>query len=158
MYKLNLPPYPLKLKKNRNKKLEVLDPLRKKYVVLTPEEWVRQNFIEYLADQKHYPKSLMQSEVALKINRVNKRADIVLYGNQGQAVLLVECKAPEVKITQEVFDQAARYNMVFNVKYMVITNGLQHYCCEMDHLTQSYHFMEEIPPFDKISSLPNKVS
>ena len=152
MYRLNLPSYSLKLRKNKLQKVEVFDPLRKKYLILTPEEWVRQNFIEYLADKMHYPKSLMQSEVALKINRVQKRADIVLYGKQGQAILLVECKAPDIKISQEVFDQAARYNMVFKVQYMIITNGLQHYCCELDHENESYNFMEDIPPFDSICS------
>lgn len=150
MYRLNLPSYQLKLKKNKKNKLEVWDPLRKKYLILTPEEWVRQNFIEFLAAEKGYPKSLMQSEVSLKINTINKRADILLRNNLGNAILLVECKAPEVKITQDVFDQAARYNMVFEVDYMIITNGLAHYCCKLDHQNESYEFFEEIPSYESM--------
>lgn len=128
----------------------IFDPFRKKYVVLTPEEWVRQNFARYLTDELAYPASRMMTEVSLKLNRMSKRSDIVVYGKTGEPVLLVECKAPEVKITGATFDQAARYNMVFRVSWLLITNGLQHYCCFVDFERQKVEFRESIPVFSML--------
>lgn len=147
MQALNLPPYQFKLK-NNGAKSHIFDAIRKKYVVLTPEEWVRQNFLQYLIREKKYPASLIAVEAGLKYNQLQKRMDVLIYDKQGSPHLMVECKAPEVKITQDVFDQVARYNMVFKVKYLVVTNGLHHFCCLMDYTTNSYVYLEQIPVFE----------
>jgi hypothetical protein len=141
---LNLPTYRFKLKQQGNR-TQIFDAIRKKYVVLTPEEWVRQNFLQYLIQEKKFPASLIAVEAGLKYNQLQKRMDVLVYDKQGNPYLMVECKAPEVKITQDVFDQIARYNMVFKVKYLVVTNGLNHFCCEMDYTTNSYSYLENIP-------------
>lgn len=141
---LNLPPYPFKLHQKDNV-VFIFDELRKKDLVLTPEEWVRQHFIQYLINQKKYPKTLIKLEGGLQLNKLQKRTDIVVFGQTGVPEVLVECKATVVKITQDVFDQAARYNMIHQVKYLVITNGLQHYCCVMDYKNGSYRFLQELP-------------
>jgi len=146
MQELNLPQYQFKLKESAGK-IQIFDAFRKKYVVLTPEEWVRQNFLQYLVTEKKYAPSLIALEAALKYNELQKRADILVYDKQGSPFLLVECKAPEVKISQDVFDQVARYNMSFRVTYLVVTNGLDHFCCKMDYEKNSYQFLEEIPVF-----------
>ncbi len=147
MQALNLPPYQFKLKQQgiRN---QIFDAVRKKYVVLTPEEWVRQNFIQYLIQDKNFPASLIAVEAGLKYNQLQKRMDVLVYDKQGNPHLMVECKAPEVKITQDVFDQIARYNMVFKVKYLVVTNGINHFCCQMDYATNKYSYLEGIPTFE----------
>lgn len=141
---LNLPPYAFKLYKKDNV-VFIFDELRKKDLVLTPEEWVRQHFVKYLIIQKKYPKTLIKLEGGLMLNKLQKRTDIVVFDKTGAPEILVECKASSVKITQDVFDQAARYNMIHKVKYMVISNGLQHYCCLMDYTNNSYRFLEELP-------------
>lgn len=146
MQELNLPKYQFKFKEVAEK-IQIFDTFRKKYVVLTPEEWVRQNFIQYLVEEKKYPASLIAVEAGLKYNEMQKRADVLIYDKQGSPLLLVECKAPEVKLTQDTFDQVARYNMIFKVTYLVVTNGLDHFCCKMDYSTNSYHFLQEIPDF-----------
>ena len=125
----------------------IFDQIRKKWLVLTPEEWVRQNFLNYLVTEKKYAASLIALEASLKYNELQKRADILVYDKQGNPFLLVECKAPEVKISQDTFDQVARYNMTFKVNYLVVTNGLDHFCCKMDYSNNSYQFLEEIPSF-----------
>lgn len=147
MQALNLPPYQFKLKQQgvRN---QIFDAIRKKYVVLTPEEWVRQNFLQYLIQDKSYPASLIAVEAGLKYNQLQKRMDVLVYDKQGNPHLMVECKAPEVKITQDVFDQIARYNMVFKVKYLVVTNGINHFCCIMDYTANTYSYLENIPDFE----------
>lgn len=147
MQALNLPLYQFKLK-NNGAKSHIFDAIRKKYVVLTPEEWVRQNFLQYLIREKKYPASLIAVEAGLKYNQLQKRMDVLIYDKQGSPHLMVECKAPEVKITQDVFDQVARYNMVFKVKYLVVTNGLHHFCCLMDYTDNSYVYLEQIPVFE----------
>lgn len=147
MQALNLPPYQFKLK-NNGAKSHIFDAIRKKYVVLTPEEWVRQNFLQYLIREKKYPASLIAVEAGLKYNQLQKRMDVLIYDKQGSPHLMVECKAPEIKITQDVFDQVARYNMVFKVKYLVVTNGLHHFCCLMDYTDNSYVYLEQIPVFE----------
>lgn len=147
MQVLNLPTYPFKLKK-LGERTQIFDAIRKKYVVLTPEEWVRQNFLQYLIEEKKFPASLIAVEAGLKYNQMQKRMDVLVYDKQGSPHLMVECKAPEVKITQDVFDQIARYNMVFKVKYLVVTNGMNHFCCLMDYTNNSYNFLEGIPVFE----------
>lgn len=146
MRALNLPSYSFKLKESSGK-VQILDELRKKYVVLTPEEWVRQHIVQYLIQEKKYPSSLIAIEIGLKYNQLQKRADVLVYDRQGAPCLLVECKAPEVKITQDVFHQIAVYNMSFKVKYLLVTNGMDHFICEMDYTTNSYQFLKEIPVF-----------
>src|ERR1035437_1139348 len=132
MKALNLPAYQFKLKQLGDR-TQIFDKIRKKYVALTPEEWVRQNFLQYLIQEKKFPALLISVEAGLKYNQLQKRMDVLVYDKQGSPYLMVECKAPEVKITQVVFDQIARHNMVFKVKYLVVTNGLNHFCCLMDY-------------------------
>lgn len=143
---LNLPTYNFKFKQEGNRAF-IFDAVRKKYVVLTPEEWVRQNFARFLISEKKYPASLMSIEIALKYNQLQKRADILIYDKSGTPYLLIECKAPDVKITQDAFDQVARYNMAFKVNYLVVTNGKDHFCCSMDYSSNSYLFLQTIPDF-----------
>lgn len=141
---LNLPPYPFKLRQKESV-VFIFDELRRKDLVLTPEEWVRQHFVQFLVIQKKYPKTLIKLEGGLKLNKLQKRTDILVFDKSGETQILVECKATSVKITQDVFEQAARYNMVHKVKYLVVTNGLQHYFCIMDYEKNSYQFLEELP-------------
>lgn len=146
MQVLNLPLYQFKLKQ-QGVRTQIFDTIRKKYVALTPEEWVRQNFLQYLIQEKKFPASLIAVEAGLKYNQLQKRMDVLVYDKQGNPHLMVECKAPEVKITQDVFDQIARYNMVFKVKYLVVTNGINHFCCMMDYTANTYSYLELIPNF-----------
>jgi len=149
MQTLNLPSYQFRIRSS-GEKAEIFDDIRKKFVALTPEEWVRQNFIAYLQNEKGYPISLIAVEMSLKLNKMHKRSDIVVYNTSGEAILLVECKAPSVKIKQDVFDQIARYNMTLKVKYLIVTNGLKHYCCMIDYETMNYQFLKDIPDYDDI--------
>ncbi len=146
MQALNLPVIEAKTRA-QNGRTEIFDPIRKKYVTLTPEEWVRQHFIQYLIHEKEVPASLIHVEASLKYNRLAKRSDLVIYTKTGTPCLVVECKAPEVKITQEVFDQVAIYNMTLKVDYLVVTNGLNHYACFIDHAKGTYIFLTEIPAY-----------
>jgi hypothetical protein len=146
MQELNLPSYKFRLKKE-NEIIFIFDELRKKYVVLSPEEWVRQNFIRFLVEEKKYPASLIAVEIGLKYNQLRKRADVLIYNTKGQPYLMIECKAPGVKISQETFHQIAAYNMSFKVDYLVVTNGLDHFCCKMDYSNNSYEFLQMIPDF-----------
>jgi type I site-specific restriction endonuclease len=148
---LNLPYYPFKLKSDGERYL-IMDELRKKYVVLTPEEWVRQHIVQYLINFKNYPKGLISLEKGLRVNDLLKRSDVLVFDSNTEPLLLIECKAPEVKISQEVFDQAARYNSVYKVKYILITNGLEHFCAEIEHSSSSYKFLNDIPSFNLITS------
>ncbi|MEO5910542.1 MAG: type I restriction enzyme HsdR N-terminal domain-containing protein [Pelobium sp.] len=143
---LNLPPYPFKLTQQDNT-LFIFDELRKKTLVLTPEEWVRQHFIQFLIREKKYPKTLIKLEGGLRLNRLQKRTDILVFDLNGKAEVLVECKASSVKIDQKVFDQAARYNMIHQVSYLLVTNGLQHFCCKMDYDHNSYAFLPDLPDY-----------
>jgi hypothetical protein len=147
MEQLDLPVFQFKLKQ-AGARQQIFDPIRKKYVVLTPEEWVRQNFIQYLIQNKKFPASLIAVEAGLKYNQLQKRLDVLVYSKQGVPHLMIECKAPNVKISQDTFDQIARYNMIFKVKYLVVTNGLQHFCCMMDYTTNSYSYLETVPEFE----------
>ena len=127
--------------------IQVFDVIRKKYFVLTPEEWVRQHFIHYLNNEKNYPMGLMGVEKMVKYNALKTRADIVLYTREGKAKMIVECKAPNIKITQDTFNQIAKYNFKLKVEYLVVTNGIQHFCCRMDYENNSISFLEDIPTF-----------
>jgi len=143
---LNLPPYPFKLTEV-NGQLTVFDELRKKNIVVTPEEWVRQHFVQYLIKIKSYPRSLIKLEGGLKLHGRARRSDIVVFNSSGEKILLVECKAPSVRLSQLTFDQAARYNMVHKVALVAVTNGLQHYYCSINHETKDYIFLEELPAY-----------
>ena len=146
---LNLPPYPFKLT-DQNGQLSLFDEIRKRNIIITPEEWVRQHFVQYLILQKQYPRSLIKLEGGLKLHGQAKRSDIVVFNSSGEKILLVECKAPSVPISQATFDQAARYNMVHKVALLVVSNGLQHYYCRIDFENGSYKFIEELPAYKSI--------
>lgn len=145
MKALNLPAYTFKFK-TVNQKTQIFDDIRKKYVQLTPEEWVRQNFISFLRNEKKYPASLISVEAGLMYNRQRKRTDIVIYSTDGIPYLIVECKAPEVEIKNETFEQVSRYNMTLNAKFIVVTNGLVHFCLKIDFKENKYIFLDNIPP------------
>lgn len=149
MTKLNLPEYQFRIMELGGR-LQIFDDLRKKFVALTPEEWVRQNFLQYLIRGKKYPRSLISVEGGLKLFRRSKRTDIVVFNNQGKPLLIVECKSPEININQNVFDQVARYNMALQVKYLVLTNGLKHFICSIDYVSQSSLFLREIPEYTNL--------
>ena len=149
MEKLNLPTYNFNIKIEEQRKL-IFDSIRKKYVVLTPEEWVRQNFISYLVEDKNYPKGLVAVEKKVDVNRMPQRSDIVLYNNKAIPIMIVECKAASVKISQDTFNQIARYNMRLQVPYLVVTNGLNHYCCQIDYENNSFKFIQEIPDYKSL--------
>lgn len=146
---LNLPSYSFRTKQV-DSKVQIFDEIRKKFLVLTPEEWVRQNFIRYLVEAKGFPASLMAVETGLKLNGNQFRADLLIYSKSGDPLLIVEFKAPEVKITQKTFDQIARYNLTFNVPFLIISNGLEHYCCQVDFEAKNYSFFREIPAFSDL--------
>ena len=146
MERLNLPTYSFNIKFKEQRKY-IFDFIRRKYVLLTPEEWVRQNFLKYLVEEKKYPASLIAVEKEFKLNTLSKRSDAVVYNQSGNPFFMIECKATSVPIDQNVFDQIARYNMKLNVEYLVVTNGLAHYCCKIDIKNQKYYFLKDIPEF-----------
>lgn len=141
---LNLPAYPFKITRKEDQ-LYIFDEIRKKHLVLTPEEWVRQHFIQFLVLERKFPKSLIQIEGGLTLNKLQKRTDIVIYNTNGERVMVIECKAPSVKISQSVFDQAARYNSVHKAKWLVVTNGLKHCYALINHMESRFLFVEELP-------------
>ena len=149
MESLNLPTYSFNIKFQGQRKY-IFDTLRKKYVLLTPEEWVRQNFLKFLTENKNYPASLIFVEMEFKLNTLSKRCDAVVFNRSGNPFLIVECKAPNVKIDKLVFEQIARYNMQLKVDYLIVTNGLSHYCCKIDFENQTYSFLNEIPDYEII--------
>jgi type I site-specific restriction-modification system R (restriction) subunit len=146
MQALNFPEYQFTIK-TEGQRNYIFDKIRKRYVFLTPEEWVRQHLISYLIDEKNYPASLIAVEMSLKINRLERRADIVLFSRDGIPLVIAECKSPDIKISQKAFDQAARYNMDMKVEYLVVSNGLVHYCARLDHGRETWEFLREIPCF-----------
>ena len=146
MQELNFPSYAFKLKSSENKTL-IFDIIRKKYVILTPEEWVRQHVVHFLLKEKSYPISLIAVEKQIKINKRVKRTDIVVYNKQGTPEILIECKAPNIKITQTTFNQIARYNLTANSNYLMVTNGLAHYICQIDKNNKTYIFLEDFPSY-----------
>lgn len=149
MLSLNLPTFDAKIS-TRDGKSVIFDVIRRRYVALTPEEWVRQHFVHFLMERKGYPKALLANEVQVTLNGTRKRCDTVLYGRDLTARMIVEYKAPEVEITQAVFDQVMRYNMVLRVDYLVVSNGLRHYCCRMDYARGAYRFLREIPRYEEL--------
>jgi len=144
---LNLPPFPFKIS-DSNGQLTLFDEIRKKHVIITPEEWVRQHFVQYLINQKKYPRSLIKLEGGLRLNGLPKRTDIVVFNPAGEKILMVECKAPSVNINQKVFDQVARYNITHKIAILAVTNGLQHYYCTIDFEKQGYQFIENLPEYN----------
>ncbi len=146
MQKLNFPAYTFRFKNSENK-AAIFDEIRKKFIILTPEEWVRQHVVQFFLQEKKYPKSYINVEKVLKINNLNKRYDLVVFNPDGSVFILVECKAPGIIISQNTFDQIARYNMTLNAQYLMVTNGHNHYFCQMDYKQECYHFMPELPDF-----------
>ena len=149
MYELNLPKYGIKIKNDKGHQT-IFDVLRRKYVALTPEEWVRQHFVHFLIEHKGYPKALMANEIQLAIGNKKLRCDSVLYDRMLKPRMIIEYKAPTVSITQKVFDQITIYNMLLHVDYLVVSNGIKHYCCRMDYANQKYLFLEDIPDYQEI--------
>lgn len=146
MQRLNLPSYSFKLKSNEKHTL-IFDNLRKKYFVLTPEEWVRQHYVQFLIEEKKYPVSLIALEKQLIINNRKKRTDIVIFNKEGNPDIIVECKAPHIKISQATFDQIARYNLKLKANFLILTNGMEHYYCKMDFENETYIFLKDIPKY-----------
>ena len=149
MLPLNLPTASFKII-NKDGKTSIFDVLRKKYVALTPEEWVRQHFTNYLLIYKGYPKGLLANEIQINLNGTKKRCDTVLFNRDLSARMIVEYKAATVPITQAVFDQITRYNMVLRVEYLIVSNGLNHYCCKIDYKTGKYHFLRDVPNYEDL--------
>ena len=146
MQNLNFPTYSFRFKNSENK-VSIFDEIRKKFILLTPEEWVRQHVVQFLLQDKKYPKSYINVEKLIKINDLSKRYDGVVFQPNGEIFLLIECKAPEVSISQQTFDQIARYNLVLKAKYLMVTNGLNHYFCQMDFENEKYVFLKELPEY-----------
>lgn len=153
---LNLPPFEANVKK-QDGMVKIMDILRRKFVALTPEEWVRQHFVHFMVEHKGYSPTLMANEVAVTLNGMSRRCDTVVYQQEGlRPLMIVEYKAPHVEITQKVFDQICRYNMVLEVDFLVVSNGLRHYCCQVDAKNGSYAFLEDIPDYDTLKSLSGR--
>ncbi len=146
---LNLPQASVRVRK-RDGRTEVFDPLRQRFVALTPEEWVRQNFTAYLIHHKHYPAVLMANEVSITLGAVSRRCDTVVYGRDSQPRMIVEYKATTVQLTQRVFDQITRYNMVLHTPWLIVSNGLQHVCCKVDYEAGHVSFVEQIPDYSEL--------
>lgn len=149
MTPLNLPVADFKVKKSEGK-VWIFDGVRKKFVVLTPEEWVRQNFVNYLIQEHHYPRSLFRIEAGLQYNQMQKRSDILVYSRVGKPWMLVECKSPDIKLSQKAFNQVAIYNMTIGAKYLAVTNGMVHYCCLAPKQGQEGTFLEDFPGFEDV--------
>ena len=148
MQQLNFPSYSFRFKNSENK-VSIFDEIRKKFIILTPEEWVRQHVVRFLLEEKKYPKSLVNVEKVLTINGLRKRYDIVVFNPDGSIFVLVECKAPEIKTSQATFDQIARYNMTLKAEYLMVTNGLNHYFCLMDFENEKYEFLKGLPDYER---------
>ncbi len=149
MLNLNLPPFAINIKKV-GAKLTVFDRLRRKFVALTPEEWVRQHFVNYLIEEKGYPQVLMANEIQINLNNQKKRCDSVVYDKELTPLVILEYKSPEVNISQAVFDQIVRYNIVLKVKYLIVSNGLNHYCCKMDYESQTFDYLPDVPVYNEL--------
>ncbi|MGQ7947751.1 type I restriction enzyme HsdR N-terminal domain-containing protein [Flavobacterium sp. WC2509] len=147
MQKLNFPSYTFRFKNSENK-VSIFDEIRKKFIILTPEEWVRQHVVRFLLEEKKYPKSLINVEKVLMVNGLRKRYDVVVFNPDGSIFVLVECKAPEIKTAQATFDQIARYNMTMKAQFLMVTNGLNHYFCQIDIENEKYEFLRELPNYN----------
>ena len=150
MYQLNLPTYDLRLRRTGNRDM-IFDVLRRKYVALTPEEWVRQHFVHFLIEHKGYPTALLANEIELRIGGKHLRADTLLYNKELRPHMLIEYKSPTIALTQKVFDQISAYNLLLHTDYLIVSNGMQHICCRMDYEQNTYHFLEEIPDYSEIT-------
>ena len=146
---LNLPSSDYKIKKEKDR-LFIFDIIRKRYIALTPEEWVRQHFVSYLISYKGYPLGLIGNEISLRLNGQNRRCDTVIYDIYGSPLMIIEYKAPHITLNQEVFNQVIRYNIALKVKYLVVSNGINHYCCVMDYDNMCPHFLKEIPDYNEL--------
>lgn len=149
MMQLNLPTYECRLRE-QNGRQQIFDVLRRRYVALTPEEWVRQHFVHYLIEHKGYPKGLLANEVELRVGEKHLRCDTVLYDKALLPKIIVEYKAPDIAITQKVFNQITVYNMLLHVDYLIVSNGMQHYCCQMDYEQNRYTFLSDIPNYEQL--------
>jgi hypothetical protein len=149
MQQLNLPDYQFNIKKE-GESLLVFDVLRKRWVTLTPEEWVRQHFVRFLIEERHFPAALMNNEISLVQNGIKRRCDSLVADHNGNPLVIVEYKAPTIAITQKTFDQIVRYNMVLRAKYLIVSNGIKHYCCKVDYERNSYDFMQDIPCYNQL--------
>ena len=147
MQQLNFPIYNFRFKNSENK-VSIFDEIRKKFIILTPEEWVRQHVVRYLLEEKKYPKSLINVEKVLSVNGLRKRYDVVVFNPDGSIFVLVECKAPEIKTAQATFDQIARYNLALKAQFLMVTNGHNHYFCQMDFENEKYAFLKELPDYE----------
>ena len=150
MTELNLPKYNMRISRDRNNNIKIFDSIRKKFVSLTPEEYVRQHFTNWLINYLHYPMGLIANEVKISLNSTIKRCDTIVYSNTGDPMMIIEYKAPHISINQNVFDQIVRYNMVLKTKYLVVSNGMQHYCCSIDYENNSYQFIPHIPTYEEL--------
>lgn len=146
---LNLPHFEF-IFRNENGIVKIYDSLRRKFVALTPEEWVRQNFVAFLINDKYYPVSLMANEMSLTQNGISRRCDTMVADLHGQPLAIIEYKSPDIKITQKTFDQIVRYNMELRAKYLIVSNGLKHYCCVIDYQNKTYEFLKDIPEYSKL--------
>jgi hypothetical protein len=146
---LNLPAFDVKVTEKRGRRM-IFDPLRRKYVALTPEEWVRQHFVNYLIIEKHYPDSLLGNEITLRQNEISKRCDTIVYSRFLGPLMIVEYKSPDVPIKRAVFDQICRYNALLKVRYLTVSNGISHFCCRIDYETQAYTYLKSIPNYDEL--------
>ena len=149
MIDLNFPGYQFFVR-GEGRSQEIFDPISQKYVVLTPEEWVRQHLVQYLVQDKGAPIGLLRREIQLRLNGVRLRADVVAYDRSGRPVIVAECKAPHVELNQATFDQVGRYNKKLRARYVIITNGLSHYFCRVNHALRSLHFIDDLPGFESI--------
>jgi hypothetical protein len=150
MQQLHFPAYNFRFKSSENK-ISIFDEIRKKFVILTPEEWVRQHVVQFLIQDKQFPKSHINVEKELVLHQTKKRYDVIIYNKDGSIFLIVECKAPQINISQNTFDQIARYNLSLNASYLMVTNGLKHYYCQLDYENEKYQFLKEIPHYKEIN-------
>jgi virulence-associated protein VagC len=149
---LNLPQYSFRITGKEGNEM-ILDPLRRRYVKLTPEEWVRQNFIQYLIHEGKYPAGLLGIEVMFRFNKLKRRVDILVHDRSGQPIMIVECKSTDIEIDEDVFEQIATYNLKFKVPYLIVTNGIHHYACKMNHQEMKFEYLLVIPLYDELLSL-----
>ena len=143
---LNLPSFDIRLQRD-DEGVKIFDRLRKKFIILTPEEWVRQHFVNYLINHKGFPESLMANEIGITLNGTRRRCDTVVFDKHGSTMVIVEYKASSIVISQSTFDQIVRYNMVLHARYLIVSNGMNHYCCRIDYDNMSYDFLKEVPDY-----------
>lgn len=155
MQQLNFSKYSFRFKNSENKVL-IFDEIRKKFIILTPEEWVRQHVIHHLLYELNYPKSHINVEKLIKFNGLTKRYDVVVFQSNGEILILIECKAPSIAISQATFDQIARYNLVLHANFLMVTNGLNHYFCQMDFENEKYLFLKDLPTHTNLNENINQ--